>query len=79
MHNVSSLRQYRFWEHQIRDEVDFKWHVDYIHYNPVKHGLVESPLDWAYSSFRKYVAQGKYSAHWGAGEPLVFADEVGQE
>jgi putative transposase len=71
--------QRRFWEHQIRDEVDFARHVDYIHYNPVKHGLVESPLDWEYSSFHKYVARGKYPAQWGAGKPMVFADEVGRE
>ena len=71
--------QRRYWEHLIRDETDWRRHMDYIHYNPVKHGLVESPLDWEYSSFRKYVAQGKYPAHWGAGKPIVFADEVGRE
>src|SRR5512146_1212838 len=50
--------QRRFWEHMIRDEVDLSNHVEYIHYNPVKHGLVSSPADWEYSSFRKYVRDG---------------------
>ncbi|MBI4715092.1 MAG: transposase [Nitrospirae bacterium] len=47
--------QRRFWEHQIRDERDFKAHVEYIHYNPVKHGLVASPKNWPHSSFHRYV------------------------
>jgi REP element-mobilizing transposase RayT len=35
--------QKRFWEHTIRDEKDFECHLDYIHFNPVKHGLVTKP------------------------------------
>jgi len=54
--------QRRFWEHSIRDEQDFERHLDYIHYNPVKHGLVRSPRDWPYSSFRRWVKLGVYSA-----------------
>ena len=46
-----AIWQHRYWEHQIRDETDFARHVDYIHYNPIKHGLSRSPLDWPYSSF----------------------------
>lgn len=46
--------QRRFWEHQIQDEGDFAQHVDYIHYNPVKHQLVRSPCDWPYSSFHRF-------------------------
>ncbi|MEO1400589.1 MAG: transposase [Cyanobacteria bacterium J06635_1] len=55
-----------FWEHKIRDANDFDRHVDYIHYNPVKHRLVTAPRDWPYSSFHRYVAQGLCSEDWGA-------------
>lgn len=71
--------QRRFWEHQIRDEDDFIRHVEYIHYNPVKHGLVNAPLDWAHSSFRRYVEAGRYPADWGAGVAISFPPNVGQE
>jgi putative transposase len=50
--------QRRFWEHAIRDEVDFARHVDYIHFNPVKHGYVLRVRDWPYSSFHRFVRQG---------------------
>ncbi len=56
--------QRRFWEHLIRDERDFSNHVEYIHYNPVKHGLVNSPAEWQYSSFMKYVRDGVYDVNW---------------
>src|SRR5262249_42263323 len=52
------LWQRRFWEHTVRDDVDFARHVDYIHYNPVKHGLVTRVNDWLHSSFHRYVRQG---------------------
>lgn len=52
--------QRRFWEHLIRDENDWRRHMDYIHYNPVKHGLAPSPIDWPYSSFKKTVEAGWY-------------------
>jgi putative transposase len=56
--------QQRFWEHTIRDEVDFERHVDYIHFNPVKHGLVECPHAWPWSTFRQWVAKGVYDWNW---------------
>ena len=59
--------QKRFWEHQIRDESDFEAHVDYIHFNPVKHGHAEAAKDWPHSSFRRYVAMGIYGQDWAAG------------
>jgi putative transposase len=71
--------QRRFWEHQIRDETDFIHHVEYIHYNPVKHGLVNAPIEWEYSSFHKYVKRGQYPADWGAGAPITFPPGVGHE
>ncbi len=58
------LWQRRFWEHTIRDENDFDRHVEYIHYNPVKHGYVDRPIDWPYSSFHRYVSRGIYPATW---------------
>ena len=67
--------QRRYWEHLIRDETDWRRHVDYIHYNPVKYGFVDAPRAWQYSSFHSYVSRGYYSLDWGAGERF----EVGME
>ncbi|MFO0892459.1 MAG: transposase [Isosphaeraceae bacterium] len=62
--------QRRFWEHVLRDEEDFARHCDYIHYNPVKHGLSAKPGDWPYSSFRRFVEAGDYEPEWGrSGNP----------
>jgi putative transposase len=71
--------QRRFWEHLIRDEKDMLKHVEYIHYNPVKHGLVAAPRDWIYSSFHSYVKKGTYSLDWGAGQKINFSTAVGRE
>ncbi len=62
--------QRRFWEHQIRDDLDLQRHVDYIHYNPVKHGHVTRVVDWPYSSFHRYVADGICRNDWAAGEAV---------
>jgi putative transposase len=59
------LWQRRFWEHTIRDETDLAGHVDYTHYNPVKHGLVSRVSDWPYSSFHRYVRLGWLPEDWG--------------
>jgi REP-associated tyrosine transposase len=59
------LWQRRFWEHQIRDETDFERHVDYIHWNPVKHELVTQAAAWPYSTFHRYVRDGAYTPDWG--------------
>ena len=67
-HRESTFWQRRYWEHQIRDESDFRRHVDYIHYNPVKHGLCQRAVGWPHSTFHRYVAQGVYSADWGGVE-----------
>ncbi|MCU0600432.1 MAG: transposase [Desulfobacterales bacterium] len=74
-----TIWQRRFWEHQIRDEEDFQKHVEYIHYNPVKHKYVSSPKDWEFSSFHKYVREEKYQASWGSGEVLNFDKTIGNE
>jgi putative transposase len=56
--------QWRYWEHTIRDERDYAAHMDYVHFNPVKHAYVERPADWPYSSFRRAVRDGLYPAEW---------------
>jgi len=58
--------QRRYWEHVIRDEKDFHNHLDYIHYNPVKHGHAHRAIDWPHSSFHRYLARGLYTPDWAA-------------
>ncbi|MGR9107196.1 MAG: REP-associated tyrosine transposase, partial [Gammaproteobacteria bacterium] len=65
--------QRRCWEHVIRDEHDLESHIDYIHWNPVKHGLVENVRDWPYSSFHRFVRQGIYPDNWATG-PVIEID-----
>ena len=67
----STIWQRRFWEHQIRDEDDFERHMDYIHFNPVKHGYVEHVADWPYSTFHRYVREGVYAADWGGSAEIA--------
>ncbi|MGH8603084.1 MAG: REP-associated tyrosine transposase, partial [Gammaproteobacteria bacterium] len=59
--------QRRYWEHLIRDDDDFSRHVDYIHFNPVKHGHVARAVDWPHSTFHRYVAEGRLPQDWGVG------------
>ncbi len=59
-----ALWQRRFWEHTIRNSRDFERHVDYIHFNPVKHGLVARVRDWPFSSFHRFVRQGLLPEDW---------------
>ena len=61
----STLWQRRYWEHQIRSDNDRKHHMDYIHYNPVKHGYVTSVKDWPFSSFHRDIDAGVYNENWG--------------
>lgn len=63
-HREGSVWQRRFWEHTIRDEDDFASHLDYIHYNPVKHELASCPHIWPYSSFADWVDRGYYDLDW---------------
>lgn len=56
--------QRRFWEHTINDEKDYAAHMDYIHYNPVKHGWVQTVKEWPYSSFHRLVKMGIYPSNW---------------
>jgi putative transposase len=57
--------QRRYWEHTIRDDADLERHIDYIHFNPMKHGHVASVADWPHSSFHRYVERGFLAADWG--------------
>ncbi len=57
--------QRRYWEHAIRDNTDLARHIDYIHFNPVKHGLVSRVRDWPHSSFHRYVERGDLPEDWG--------------
>jgi putative transposase len=72
----SNLWQRRFWEHSIRDDDDFARHCDYIHYNPVRHRLCQKVVDWTYSSFHRYMAQGVYPVDWGMGVDLILLLEI---
>jgi len=63
------LWQPRFWDHVIRNEKDLNRHIDYIHYNPVKHGYVTRPEDWPRSSYREWLRRGYYEEGWGHVEP----------
>lgn len=67
--------QRRYWEHQIRDEADLQAHVDYLHFNPVKHGYVRCVADWPFSSFHRYVRQGLLPADWVGAAVMLSLDE----
>jgi putative transposase len=73
-----ALWQRRFWEHQIRDEDDFARHMDYIHFNPVKHGYVQRVGDWPYSTFHRYVKASVYTADWGGNAQLEISGDFGE-
>ena len=60
-----SVWQRRFWEHAVRDDVDYTRHMDYLHYNPVKHGHVRAVVQWPYSTFHRWVRAGVYPSEWG--------------
>lgn len=66
--NERGVWQPRYWEHVVRDDDDFKRCLDYIHWNPVKHGLVPRVRDYPWSSFFKWVELGEYDINWGEGE-----------
>ena len=76
--NESGFWQRRFWEHLIRDETDFRRHMDYIHWNPMKHGYVKRVADWPYSTFHRYVRQGVYPPDWGGVDVDVESGEFGE-
>lgn len=74
--NERGIWQRHYWEHLIRDELDFQRHLDYIHMNPVKHGWVRQVKDWPYSTFHRYVQEGVYSLDWcGVVDEAIMAGE----
>ncbi|MCW8906602.1 MAG: transposase [Sedimenticola sp.] len=77
-HRESTIWQRRFWEHRIRDPQDLARHVDYVHLNPVKHGLVERVVDWTWSTFHSYRRRGDYPEEWCAGGVSVEKGEYGE-
>ena len=73
-----AIWQHRFWEHMIRNEQDYQHHVEYIHYNPVKHGLVKQASDWPYSSLHQYINDGIVPRNWGVSY-IESPDNIGNE
>ena len=69
--------QNRFWDHIVRDEKDWNSHVDYIHYNPVKHGHVLTPFEWKNSSIHEFYRLGKYERDWGE-TPIGIEGDFGE-
>ncbi|WP_111640792.1 REP-associated tyrosine transposase [Marinimicrobium alkaliphilum] len=72
-----ALWQKRYWEHFLRDDLDYRRHVDYVHFNPVKHGMVKAVADWPFSSFHRWVGEGVYPVDWGGRVPDLVG--VGRE
>lgn len=86
-HRESDVWQRRFWEHTICTEEELAHYLDYVHYNPVKHGLVSCPHQWPHSSFQKWIDEGHYRNDWacqcegkkvGLGEFLRIAEYSGE-
>ena len=67
----STIWQRRFWEHQIRDDSDYASHMDYVHINPVKHGLVHTVADWPHSTFHRLVHAGMYPPDWAGSDSML--------
>jgi len=70
--------QNRFWDHIIRSEEDFQNHLDYIHYNPVKHGVISDPLEYEHSSLLKYYREGCYPRDWGVVDVPTVSGQYGE-
>lgn len=73
-----AIWQRRFWEHRIRDEQDLIQHIDYVHFNPVKHGYVSRPIDWPYSSIHRYIRKSILMQDWGC-VSVDIPDKIGHE
>ena len=73
--NERAVWQRRFWEHTVCDEEDLERCVDYIHWNPVKHGYVNRVRDWPHSSFHRFVREGHYDINWGSSDPTPGYDD----
>jgi putative transposase len=76
--SLPSTRSGQDWDHLIRDEDDFNRHMDYIHWNPVKHGFATKVNDWPYSSFHRLVRIGWYPENWGENITFDGVNEFGE-
>lgn len=76
LRNEKGIFQRRFYEHLIRDNNDLIQHLNYIHYNPIKHGLVQQVKEWQYSTFHRYVKNGFYDENWGNNIDISDLDEL---
>ncbi len=74
-HRERAVWQRRFWEHTVEDEADLERCVDYVHWNPVKHGLASRVRDWRWSTFHRYVKSGHYEIDWGRTDPCPGYDD----
>lgn len=74
----AAVWQRRFWEHTIRDDDDLARHINYIHFNPVKHGLVTEVEDWRWSSFHRFMREGYYGPEWRKSITGVEDNEFGE-
>jgi putative transposase len=70
--------QHRFYDHVIRDQEDLNRHIDYVHYNPVKHGIAVAPLAWKHSTYDRFYRDGLYSEDWGVKEAIEFEGDFGE-
>ena len=77
-HRPGRVWQNRFWDHIIRDQDDLERHLDYIHFNPVKHGVTDDPFEYEHSSLSSYFQEGCYGRDWGVNEELTFEGEYGE-
>ncbi len=79
-HSLKSGRlwQNRYWDHIIRDELDMNRHIDYIHYNPVKHGLTNNPFSYKHTSIHEYAKRGVYKKDWGCQSNPTHDGEYGE-
>jgi putative transposase len=70
--------QPQYWDHLIRDEEDFRRHLDYVHWNPVKHGLASSAAEWPYSTMQRYIERGTYPSNWRSLESRFAGADYGE-
>ena len=73
-----SVWQNRFWDHIIRDQSDFNKHIDYVHYNPVRHGLLTDPFEYEHSSLTEYYKADYYERDWRVEDPMEFEGDFGE-
>jgi len=78
IHGPGRVWQNRFWDHVIRDQRDMNRHLDYIHYNPVHHGVVNDPFAYDLSSLRDWHKEGYYERDWGTKDQITLEGEYGE-